>query len=299
MFEMVIPPESPCGCESGKPFGKCHLKGGRIEVTEKRIHTPGHRTTRSNQKCAFGGLHDCVPKMSGDHILSEAVLTGISDDKIVFSGTHRTISVSAGSDALKTKWVCKRHNEALSPLDHQAGRLFRALRRAEEALASPGSPAPLRFYIFSGLDIERWMLKTLLAAYFAKVSNVHAPEYRLPPECLRPFFIQSAAPYGLYFPVRADDGGQKSVSIERAASISLLTHGDVVSGITVTLAGVELTLVIAGPWRIDPQRLEHRPKFINMYAGSAVMSILFAWPGGIGREIWLSRGEPDAALPSN
>jgi hypothetical protein len=57
------------------------------------------------------------------------------------------------------KILCKRHNEALSPLDYQAGRLIRTIGKFDREFNDP-EPRP-DIVFFSGEDIERWMLKTI------------------------------------------------------------------------------------------------------------------------------------------
>lgn len=61
--------------------------------------------------------------------------------------------------SMVAKILCKRHNEALSPLDSQAGRLIRTIGKFDREFNDP-EPRP-DIIFFSGEDIERWMIKTI------------------------------------------------------------------------------------------------------------------------------------------
>jgi hypothetical protein len=89
---------------------------------------------------------------------SDAALRGDGDFTIsglawLYVGAERKV----GLNSLTAKCLCRRHNAALSPLDSAAALFVSALR---ECLGMPGTPDP---YLFSGHDVERWLLKTLKA----------------------------------------------------------------------------------------------------------------------------------------
>ncbi len=301
MFTLVVPPESPCGCGSRKAFGECCLRDGKITLSPKTIAPPPLATDQSVRKCLFAFTNNCGGGISGDHIISAAVLRRITTDKITISGSGFSRSVSVDSNSLKVKRLCRRHNTALSPLDAEAGRLFQAVQSAEETLSSATAPIQ-RLYLFDGFDIERWLLKTLLAAYHARVSNIVPGTHILPDYIMRLFEHPLAPPLGLYMPVRASDGGQHELILAREASLNLLTEGNLVAGITVSLSGLELKLLIGGhPYSIQGFNSQHtfRPKFINFVQGGEVVSIGIGWVHGSDAAVWLSRGDPNAPLPQD
>src|SRR5215217_3245445 len=301
MFTLVVPPESPCGCGSGQAFGDCCLRDGEITLSPKTINPPPPVTGQSIRKCLFASTNNCGGGISGDHIISAAILRRITTDKITISGTGFSRSVSINSSSVKVKRLCRRHNTALSPLDAQAGRLFQAVQSAEESLA--GEVAPTRhLYLFEGFDIERWLLKTLLAAYHARVSNVVPGTHILPDYVMRLFEHPLAPPLGLYMPVRTGDGGQHQLTVVREASLNLITESNLVVGIAVSLSGLELKLLIAGdPYSIPDFNSQHaiRPKFINFFQAGEVITIGIAWMAGSDSAVWLSRGDPSAPLPQD
>jgi hypothetical protein len=61
--------------------------------------------------------------------------------------------------SLAARILCRRHNQALSPLDAEAGRLFRTIGGFDKDFNEQHPSDAIA--VFSGEDIERWMLKTL------------------------------------------------------------------------------------------------------------------------------------------
>lgn len=105
-------------------------------------------------------LRSCDGPISGEHLLTESILLllqeeadfSISGLPSVKEGESKIISPKG----LTTNCLYKRHNSALSPLDDAAHGFFAALKSAMNG-------APARDYLFSGHNIERWMLKTVKA----------------------------------------------------------------------------------------------------------------------------------------
>ena len=60
---------------------------------------------------------------------------------------------------MRSNILCARHNNALSPLDTEAGRFIRTFGEYD-ANFNTSQPVP-QIAVFSGEDIERWMLKTV------------------------------------------------------------------------------------------------------------------------------------------
>jgi len=63
---------------------------------------------------------------------------------------------SIGLSSLTSNCLCQVHNSALSQLDTAAARCFQAIKFGDLERTGEG-----KHYLFSGHDIERWMLKTL------------------------------------------------------------------------------------------------------------------------------------------
>jgi len=61
---------------------------------------------------------------------------------------------------MQAKILCQRHSSALSPLDAEAGEMFRVMQTYHQVMEA-GQPVNL-FAIFDGQSIERWRVKFLL-----------------------------------------------------------------------------------------------------------------------------------------
>jgi hypothetical protein len=106
-------------------------------------------------------LASCKGKISGEHLISKAVIEVLRDDgEFTVSGVPWLAvgqEKSVGINSLVANCLCEKHNNALSDLDSAAALFITALR---ECLESAAASEP---YLFSGHDIERWLLKTLKA----------------------------------------------------------------------------------------------------------------------------------------
>jgi len=133
-----------------------------------RLTPPGPRTEYSHPSCYLRATTDCSEELSREHYISRDVLEVLGESSINISGVpwlEEGERKNLGLNALTAKVLCKRHNENLSPLDAMAGRFFRAILGDESVLFGPR-----RVALFSGDDLERWILKVL----FGAVSSVNA-----------------------------------------------------------------------------------------------------------------------------
>lgn len=305
MFTLVVPPESPCGCGSGKQFGLCHLVNNRIAFPPHSLLPPRPQSGHSERKCFLHATFDCAPPMSGDHILSRSVLRVISEreSKIVVRGQGYERQVGLDSDALKTKKWCKRHNSALSAIDTQAGRFVRAILSAMTVLQNDEEKILQPLHLFNGLDIERWLLKTLCSTYFAKATNITPLTHKLPSYVPELFFNNNwPARLGLYVQTREVTGEQLAIPVKGEYSILLHANNTHVAGVTVNLFGFSFTLAIAGnPYDLDALSAHsiHRPQYLNLFEGTRVVCLNLAWITSNGVTVWISRGDPNAPIPTN
>lgn len=100
--------------------------------------------------------------MSGEHLFSEVILNLLTgaDGKLVRTGYPWQAEgefQSLTPSGCKANVLCKRHNNALSPLDSTAGAFLKGILKTPEFLQKHD----LRGIILSGDDLERWILKTL------------------------------------------------------------------------------------------------------------------------------------------
>jgi hypothetical protein len=130
------------------------------------------RTGVSVPGCYAAFANDCRPPLSEEHWLSEVVLREASDNDRV-----RLLGLSWAPDrevalyppSLANKVLCERHNHALSRLDATAGATFAALRRYQQDLNDEVDPRGSEFFLASGEELERWLLKMLWGVTAAKM----------------------------------------------------------------------------------------------------------------------------------
>lgn len=300
IFTMVFPEDAPCGCESGKAFGDCHLQDGQVKIAYKNINPTGSPTFKSVKKCYFAFTNNCDGGISKEHIISRAVLKEITDKLITIEKDGMSRIVSIDSSSLTTKRMCRRHNSAVNGLDREAGRFIRAIRRVDSVLGNEIKSKQIICF-FHGFDIERWLLKTLLNIYHSGLS-ANRTKFQLPPDILQKFSYSFRSPYGLYLPVRdTQKDDLLEIKIKQNASFHLMSEDDKIIGVSVTLAGVEIKLIIAGtlPYTLEFQRTHvFRPKTINFFQDKEVMSILNVWIDGSPYDVWISRGDKTANHPT-
>jgi hypothetical protein len=71
--------------------------------------------------------------------------------------------------ALRANVLCVRHNSAWSQLDAMAGRFFRALAELYDDLGRRTLSRKPIWHLFSGEELELWLLKTILGFFHAGV----------------------------------------------------------------------------------------------------------------------------------
>lgn len=307
---LLISREDPCGCGSGIPIKDCCLVGDQLKVKHRELEMLYSSTGKLVQKCYFSDhpssvrRNTCGGKLSGEHIISEAILKQFSTaGRIGFSGTNfkgEKYSFEKGiytdNKNLKSKCLCEKHNLALSPLDKEASRFFKAFGEIHESFEK-GIFAQ-KIYLFSGFDIERWFLKTLMALYFSRKSNISPEQYSLPSYILNFFDSPFYPPYGLYVKVKDKKGYGLPSKLMPTAHPALITCGDLVCGISVVFRDFDMKLMIAGTGlEFDHLHLKSthvfRPRFINFFRDEDVFGIGFAWTNlgeNGGQSMWLSRG---------
>jgi hypothetical protein len=118
-----------CVCGSGTPAIQCCWTERGWRKVPVKIDLLATGEVGSHQRCYLRQLNTCSSKISGEHTISATVLKAIGKDSVKVSGfpwlNGETRSI--GIDSLATNCLCTAHNTALSPLDAEAGRFYRAL----------------------------------------------------------------------------------------------------------------------------------------------------------------------------
>jgi len=188
-----------------------------------------------------------------------------------------------GVGSLTAKILCKRHNEALSPLDSEAGLFFSILKKALIDLNRNTLSRKPIFHLVSGDALELWMLKVACGVYFAvgsqegvKLAEKHTIDLQ---KVRRAFFEREwEAQAGLYFRVATN------LTTAWNVEFSPLIHENDqrFAGATVSLLGLRLDLVFdttninAGAWA----GWVRRPSEFVLQRKQRRHSIILTWPPG-------------------
>jgi hypothetical protein len=174
------------------------------------------------------------------------------------------------------------------------------LQQADSDLASK-NPHRQRLYLFSGFDIERWLLKTMCASYFAGFGSFNRHTHELPEGIARMFESPSWRPgLGLYVPIQNASSQDLVTPFVPQTSVQLHALGKQVSAISVSLAGFPVSLVVAGsPQQIAEfgPRSVYRPKYLMLHDGNVTVTIALLWDMQDEQAIWLTRGTGHSAPP--
>ncbi|WP_152977964.1 hypothetical protein [Bradyrhizobium pachyrhizi] len=175
MATINIRPTMLCPCGSRSVSVSCCYDKADGEF-RKRIPSilPSAPTTGyAHPGCYLRGTNDCSRKISGEHYFSANILEQISKLSGMGGGTLRMSGLpwqapEATQDLpitkLRANILCERHNNALAPLDQEAGRFFSILAQIE-ANEGRASRRPL-IDLVSGTAIEQWMLKVACGLYY-------------------------------------------------------------------------------------------------------------------------------------
>ncbi len=161
---------SKCPCGSGKAIVRCHWDiDGRLRKKVPSLRPPGPPTAHANSKCYLRDTCDCSEQISREHYMSAAVIAQLGK-KIRITGLpwlQADKSLETTIPNLTAKILCKRHNEALSPLDAEAAHFFSTLTAILADLDKTTASAKPRFHLVSGDALELWMLKVACGLYFS------------------------------------------------------------------------------------------------------------------------------------
>lgn len=274
-----IPPDSPCPCGSGNLASYCCLTGSGFKKVGSVTSPPAPATGTFVPACYAARLADCSLKLSREHFVSECLLDELNRDNDLRvsglrwqeAGQEKVLS----PNALASKILCDRHNSALSPLDAIAANLFGAFN--EKGAAGSGRQL---LHLFSGHDLERWLLKILCGLVYSKSLSISdETNVSIPKHWLQILFGFSDFPEGQGLYVCTVPGhrfvgpfGMKLQPIGGSAGLS---------GIGVWVCGYELILSMSGfPSRtFDGRTLAYRP--LELYATGPAFekSIIFSWQG--------------------
>lgn len=162
-----------CPCESNENARHCCKRGKSWYKRPSGMTPPGPVTNFANPKCYLRATSNCCTKISREHAISATVLKTVGGDLKVplIAGLRfqkRETFEAFGLDSLASKILCKRHNEAFSPVDKEAGRFFRVCYQYQREQLDSITAMEESFTLFNAADLRAWMAKTIAGVLASK-----------------------------------------------------------------------------------------------------------------------------------
>ncbi len=297
-YTLVVPEDEPCGCESGKTFGECHLVNGNVIIHPQPFVMPRITTNNRHRRCYLNSTWDCGHKITGEHILSKTLIKKIATKSFDIRQGDNVRTYGIDSQKFTVKRLCDRHNRAFHRIDHEAGRFMGAVQRINSDIKNI-SAGQLRLYFFNLFDLERWLLKSLINVYYSRLS-VDPQHFHLPDNLIRFFFEGFRKPNGLYMEVRSPGVDRLTITVKPEAGFNLMLEGNTVTGFIFSFGGISLKLIIGGFQCTTPSFVNahiYRPKTINFFRETEVFSIAMPSEDINAADVWLAHENPDAEIP--
>lgn len=215
--------------------------------------------------CWAAELGGCGTR-SLEHVISKGLFGGVEVEVEGFNwcrGTPRRIPLERFASHI----LCAPHNNALSPVDAEASRIFAQLREFQRTLNVRGRRKPrlwtVKRYVCSGLLLERWFLKTMINLCTVRPdaqtlwSGDRSPMRQPPLDLVRAAFGQRplTEPMGLY---AAASIGEVGNSVDAVHFAPLLARDEVIAGIF-TLRGIRFLLSLLPKKFPDRLQLPNAP----------------------------------------
>ncbi len=158
-----------CPCGSNISFAHCCLNAAGIPIGRHfNLNPPGPATGYRHPKCYLGATMNCSEKISGEHLISEAISESVGNytfyNGLANAGLPERTIVARSARA---NILCTRHNNATSDLDAEAGKYFLALKDAQMQMQN-GSVGG-RWYFINGNLLELWAIKTVINLHYSRM----------------------------------------------------------------------------------------------------------------------------------
>lgn len=234
------------------------------------------RGDHENRRCYARELRDCSAEISREHYISKSVLLAIGEIPEIAGLKFQKDNTlqSFGVGAMTAKVLCKHHNEALSPLDAEGARFFKALREVDQDLRDGTSPTTTEITV-DGAKLERWMLKLLAGLVYGGLVTSTALRREAP--WVRVLFGLEDWPAGWGFYLVVPDG---QIHAFGGLEVSTRDVNDELWAAEIGVAGFAFYLALGTPE--GQPSLRHRPSEIIMRCTDhgTCKRLAFEWPTG-------------------
>jgi hypothetical protein len=194
--------------------------------------------------------------------------------------------VEIGIDDFSAKVLCDNHNSSLSVLDTAAGLAFstiEALARDSTGVVTAGGGTN-SFYISSGLDMERWMIKVYCGLVAAKkirsISGQIVQRSVLGPLFLESLLGTNSLPEPLGLHLHTFIGQELKAGGLSFGTIQLTDGSDEVGGLMLSLGFMNFVLVTSecyGEAFDNPNWYRHQSLAWNVRQGKTRVAYLFTY----------------------
>lgn len=299
-------PGGGCPCGSRKPFSDCCLNVNGVPVGKAfNLCPPGPLTGYRHPKCYMGATMNCSEKISGEHLISESVAKSVGDftlyGGLANAGKPERIIIARTATA---NILCKRHNEATTHLDTEAGRYFFALRETRRSMQSGHKGGAWAF--LNGNLIELWAVKTAVNLHYAGMTEYDGQITREACSLDEPLVIGMLSGQGLPSQIGnfVKAGMHFALEDGNLAPIALQPHFDPLLrrlvGVKLWAFGIVSYVVFDGlnsPFQsFDFHQSSYRPNVLRIDKPGYTSRIVLAWkdagPNGPLRAFYSTRRKP-------
>jgi len=258
-----------CGGASKKRWNKAPAL---VQVRPIPVKDYAHR------KCYASLTNKCSETISSEHYISHNILKQLEYKKAVqITGlpwinyeTWRRVPIKN----LAANILCENHNQALSKLDAQMGRFFRTILNFDEDFNRDAPKEELA--VFSGEDIEKWMLKTVcgMVASCQLAMQGEKNDVPLKREWVDILYHNHSWPehWGMYFKVPKG----RTINIFKSISVQPLTGAGELKAVEFSINEFKFNLILGKPdkpWDCG----RYRPRTMIFYQKGVKKYIEICW----------------------
>lgn len=214
------------------------------------------------RKCWANRLGNCAGPLTGEHLISNNLL----DPKIKVKGFSwcKEELKEIGSAGLISNFLCRKHNEDLSPYDNEVKKLSSAFNRwvtnvrRFENQSFTLTEIPITYKI-NGYFLEKWFAKTLV-----NISLINEGEIKIDFDRLLPALFSGQnfkSPYGFYLTSEIGEKIDTRNFFELLPLFNEMTGAKELAGGLFTFKGFRYIILI--PNSIEPSIENHKLKPIS------------------------------------